>query len=72
MRTIIRTGAPPARPPLSQLASRSLVVSISHGLNDEYLSGYFLKMLRGGFAPSGYRQSIKRPTNRIRSPARPS
>ena len=47
-----------ARPPLSQPDSRRSAVTITHGLNDEYLlqgcTGIFLKMQRGGLAPSCY------------------
>ena len=54
-----------ASPSLSQLDSRSLAVTITLGLNDEYLlqgcTSIFLKMLRGGSAPSGYRPSNDQP-----------
>jgi hypothetical protein len=42
-----------------------MAVTITHGLNDEYLfqgcTSIFLKMLRGGFAPSCYRPSNDQP-----------
>jgi hypothetical protein len=57
-----------ARPPLSQPDPRTMAVTITLGRRPQrrvptsrMLSSIFLKMLRGGFAPSGYRPTNDQP-----------